>query len=293
MEKSNIAAKIGEQVLRSTVKIHTSTKVHGAGLVISETSGDGRKNFFLATNKHLIGNYTPADGQIHDFFDHISLSLNYSDGSRQKTEIHLRNHGDDNGPAAVLPHPEPYVDVAIVNIPPAAACLNGLELLGLDSSCLAAAETIEHWNIDAGDVVFTLGFLYNIYSQTADYPIAKSGYIVSRIDGAKVIKFDFLDRNKNIVSREIQAKVVLLDGTLGGGTSGGPVVTPRGRRETINLHTGTARTGSKVMPNLVIGMQSPSFVESGISAAFSAEYIIELIHTAHNSQLREEPVRAS
>ncbi|MDD2703587.1 MAG: hypothetical protein PHC33_06255, partial [Candidatus Omnitrophica bacterium] len=77
MEKNWIAPKIGEQVLRSTVKIHTSTKVHGAGLVISKTSGENRKSFFLATNKHLVGNYAPFDGQIHEFFDYISLSLNY------------------------------------------------------------------------------------------------------------------------------------------------------------------------------------------------------------------------
>jgi hypothetical protein len=93
MEKGGIAAKIGEQVLISTVKIHTSTKVHGAGLVVSSSAGENRKTFFLVTNKHLVGNYTLVDGQIHEFFDYISLSLNYADGSQQKADINLKNPG--------------------------------------------------------------------------------------------------------------------------------------------------------------------------------------------------------
>jgi hypothetical protein len=284
MEKSEIAAKIGEQVLRSTVKIHTSTKVHGAGLVISRTAGENRKIFFLVTNKHLVGNYALVDGQIHEFFDYISLSLNYADGSQQKADINLKNHGIENTSSVVIAHPEPYVDVAVVKIPDEAVYRNGQEAVSLESGCLADSAMIREWDIDTGDLVFTLGFLYNIYSQSADYPIAKSGYIASCIGGEKIIKFDFLDRNKNILSREIKAKVILFDGALAGGTSGGPIVTPRGRREMINTRTDTARMGNKAMPNLIIGIQSPSFIESGISVAFSSEYIIELINDiAHSS----------
>jgi hypothetical protein len=280
MERSEIASKIEDLVIKATVKVFTPTKVHGAGLVVVKTDGSGGKIFYLVTNKHLVGNYSLVDGQLHEIFDYISLFLNYADGRQQKVDVSLKNSGGENGHPPVIAHPEPYVDVAVVRLPVAAVNCEGQEAFSLDSVYLATAETIRKWDIDAGDLVFTLGFLYNIYSPSVDYPVAKAGYVASRIDGEKVIKFDFLDRNKNIVSRQIKAKVVLLDGTLAGGTSGGPILTPRGRRELINSRTETARMGTKAMPNLVIGIQSPSFVESGISVAFSSEYVLELINSS-------------
>lgn len=274
---SETVGRIEERVLKATVKIETSARTLGTGFIISRPADGGLRYFFLVTNKHLIGNYTLINGRIDSYYDFITVSVYKKDGSIQKINIPLKDKQGKINIQKVFPYPEPYIDIAIISIADDLGKVRELDHVSFDLSYLATYETLKNLYVDIGDLVFALGYPYDIYSRSNNYPIAKSGYISSKIGEEIIVKLHYEDKNKKVVSYDLKAKAILLDGTLVPGNSGGPIIMPRGRRERTKVDTHEIQFTKKSIENLVIGIQSQSIKEAGISVAFSSEYILELI----------------
>jgi len=282
---SEMVGRIEEGVLKATVRIETSAGTLGTGFIISKPAGDDKRYFFLVTNKHLIGNYLLFDGKVESYYDFIKVFCYKKDGSIQEIDISLKDKQGQINKLKVFPYPEPHIDIAIISIADELEKVRDPDKWSFDLSYLATNEILKNWNIDIGDQVFVLGYPYNIYSKSNNYPIAKSGYISSKIGEELIIMIPHKDKNDKTVMRELKGKIILLDGTLVLGNSGGPVVLPRGRRERTNSDTGRVEFTNISIDNLVVGVQSQSFTKAGISVAFSSEYILELIDTIFkNSQ---------
>ncbi len=279
--EDNIVGRIDETVLRATVKIETSGKTYGTGFIVSKPTDSGGRYLFLVTNKHLVGDYSFLDGCIKSYYDFINVSLYKKDGSIQKIPIALKDKQGKVDRRRAFPYPKPYIDIVVIPVADLFAIVTESDYASFDVSYLATSEILKKWCVDIGDQVFALGYPYDIYSRSNNYPIAKSGYISSKIGKELVVKLPHKNENGKTVSHDLKAKVILLDGTLVAGNSGGPIIVPRGRKETTNVDTNKSAFSNRSIPNFVIGIQSQSLqikgISVGISIAFSSEYILELI----------------
>ncbi len=269
--------RIEEGVLKATVKIETPSGDFGTGFIVSKPAKDDSHYFFLVTNKHLVGKYLLFDGIIKDYYDFITISCYKKDKSIQRINIPLKNSEGKINSLKVFPYPKPHIDIVLISIADDLEKVPDLDKFSFDLSYFATNEVLKKWNIDIGDQVFALGYPYNIYSQSNYYPIAKSGYISSKIGEELFIKVPHKDENDETIFRELKGKIILLDGTLVPGNSGGPIIIPRGRRERSKVGTDDVELTTKSIPNLVIGIQSQSYLKASVSVAFSSEYILELV----------------
>jgi len=269
--------RIKEGLLKATVRIETPTGTSGTGFIISKPSKSDGRYYFLVTNKHLIGDYLLFDGKLDTYYDFIKVYCYKKDGSIQEIDILLKDEEGQINRRKVYPYPEPHIDIALISIADDLEKVRELDKWSFDLSYLATNEILKKWNVDIGDQVLALGYPYNIYSKSNYYPIAKSGYISSKIGEELIITISHTDKNYKKVERELKGKIILLDGTLVQGNSGGPIVVPRGRRERTEANTNEVQFTKESLENLVVGVQSQSFIKAGISIAFSSEYILELI----------------
>lgn len=269
--------RIAEGLLKATVKIETPSGALGTGFIVSKSADGGKRYFFLVTNKHLIGDYLLFDGKIETYYDFIKIYCYKKDGSIQGIDISLKDKGGQLNRLKVFPYPKPHIDIAIISIADDLEKVQELDKWSFDLSYLATNEILKKWNVDIGDQVFALGYPYGIYSKSNYYPIAKSGYIASKIGEELILTIPHKDVNDKVAMRELKGKIVLVDGTLVPGNSGGPVVIPRGRREKTIADTAEVQVTNKSIDNLVIGIQSQSFTSAGISIVFNSEYILELV----------------
>ncbi len=269
--------KIEEEILRATVRIETPAHTSGTGFIISKAAENNMRYFFLVTNKHLIGDYLLFDGRIETFYDFIKIFCYKKNGSAQEIIIPLKDADNQINKQKVFLYPDSHIDIAVISIADDLEKINDLNKSSVDLSYLLNDKTLKDLNIDIGDQVFVLGYPHNIYSKSNNYPIAKSGYIASKIGEELILPIPHKDANDKTVMRQLIGKIILLDGTLVPGNSGGPVVMPHGKRERENLNTNKVEFTTGAVPNLVLGIQSQSWRDAGISIAFSSEYILKLI----------------
>lgn len=271
-------SKIDEMLLRSTVKIMTSANSFGTGFIISCPADNNKRFFFLVTNKHLVGEYSLADGVINNYYEYLVAFLYKKDGTVQKIKIPLKDKEGKLNANRVFLHPQPYIDIVILPIADAFAAVEGIDIVSLDISLLATSNILKNWHVDIGDQIFALGYPFDIYSQSNNYPIAKSGYISSKIGEELIITVNYKDKNGNSIPKQLKGKIILIDGIFVPGNSGGPIFVPRGRREFTERETNKIMQANESIPNFIIGIQSQSLTPAGISFAFSSEYITELIN---------------
>ena len=191
----------------------------GTGFVVSKAivrNGQTNRVSFLVTNKHMVGDWNGADGDISNFYGSLRLFC-YS-----RTEpVILTNLQELVRWKHLLLHPEPKVDIAIVSVLNERVPLQGMSF---DVSRLNAFSDTDP--IGMGDQVFALGYPHGVRSLNNSYPIAKAGY-VSSLTG-EIFRTQLLVANRVGVhtQTEIQGKIFLVDGLLVPGNSGGPVMTP-------------------------------------------------------------------
>ena len=270
--------KIETMALQSTVKIENSNGGIGTGFIVSKAASTGGRYFFLVTNKHLIGEYSLIEGKIKDFYDDVTFFVYRKDGSVQGIRVSLKDKDGKVNIGKVLLYPKPYIDLVVISIADDLIKVADIDMISFDLDYLASNEKLEQWSVNIGDQVFALGYSYNIYSTSNNYPIAKSGYIASKTGEEITVKVHYKDERGTLVSHELKGKLILLDGTFVEGNSGGPIFIPRGRRERTMADTAKVELSTTSAPNLIIGIQSQSLTKAGLSFAFSSEYIIELIN---------------
>lgn len=216
-------------------------------------------NLYLVTNRHVL----EGQSQIYLRFNPVGAS---------PAQEYLLEFGRDRGfPECVL-HPDPEIDLAVVQLDGEILVQDNIQFnYFLSDTHLAAGKALEDIGITEGDFVYVLGFPMGLVGERRSFVIVRQGTI-ARIR-------DYLAG----VSKEI-----LLDCMIFPGNSGGPVVT---KPETTYIE-GTKAPEAAYLIGIVAGFipytetaVSPQtgrprvmFEEnSGLAVVVPVEYLVELV----------------
>jgi len=179
-------------------------------------------------------------------------------------------------------HSDPKIDVAAIALDQELLSTNNIDLVSFDTSFLLPFNKIiseETSGTGLGDQVFALGYPLGITSLNTNYPIAKGGYIASVPGQEFRIDVPTLNRQGQQVKATIQGKIVIVDGLIVPGNSGGPVIIPAETKVRVNPESKQFQYSSMPTQNLVIGIVSTGLGTSGLTAVVSSDYILDLINT--------------
>jgi len=278
---------IDPKVLPIIVKIETISQLSkkkstGTGFVVGReviTDSSTGRVYFLVTNKHMVSDWTLSDGSISNFNKFIDVHFHKSNqmAKTQATRINLLDQQGEVRANVVYAPPDKTVDIAIIFINAALKDLSGFYLPAFDVSFLRPFNAITSINFNIGSQVFVLGYPLGITSLVTNYPIAKFGFIASTPGEEFAIDVNDTNRAGKRAAVRLAGKLLIIDGLIVPGNSGGPVLLPSVIKTRINPETGKWEHWTKASDNQVIGILAGNFGPSGLSYSFSSDYIVEAI----------------
>jgi hypothetical protein len=280
-------SRIEPALLKAVVRVEAPATMHtppsvGTGFIVSRESEaglSGKRSFFLVTNKHVIGDWTLADGDIKEYRPHLSLSM-YGGigGAFTPIAIPLTDAAGVPLSGRLRLAPNPQVDVAVVELSDVPAPAGPpLTFNSFDASYLLPFDRIAASLVGVGDQVFAIGYPHGITSANTSYPLAKAGYLASTPGETFAIIVPTTHRNGITTSVRLEAKLLVVDGLIVPGNSGGPVVLPSELKIRRNPQTGAIEFATKQADNLVLGIVSMGIGSSGLTLCFSSDYVSELL----------------
>lgn len=288
--------RVKQDLLKAVVKIllpsdQSGQRLVGTGFLVSKEitrNGHAFRRTFLVTNKHILGDWNIADGditrynKIEVFFYRTATT---SGRSYEPMEINLT---DQNWKlkGKVQLHPNAKIDLAIIALDEELTPSNRIDLVSFDFSYLLPFDKIIPSYTGLGDQVFAIGYPMGITSLRNNYPIAKSGYLASLPGTELVVETNSKNRKQENVKTKIEGKIILLDGLIVGGNSGSPVIVPAEIKSRVDPQTGSLQWTKEPTKNLVIGIVSSAW--PGLAVVYSSDYILELIDL-HQKEANEKP----
>jgi Trypsin-like peptidase domain len=262
---------IDSNLLKAVVHVRNSHG-HGTGFIVSAKDG---KRWFLVTNKHMVGSWTPCE--FHPY-DSITITF-YSNGPKHFLDRNLNLFRESQSqPRNIIFHPQPYVDIAALEITKEIRSIPNIDLKYFDTSLLKPMDSLSHFAIGIGDPIFALGYPSGIHPLQTYLPIAKSGYIATTIseDNEFIVALPSDSGRDTCISR-IRGKMFLVDGLIIKGNSGGPIVLAR---PVSPFYAGgnLIVEETRVKENYVLGIVSIGYDNTGINIIYSSSYIKELIN---------------
>jgi S1-C subfamily serine protease len=292
----NLPGRVQPELLKAVVKIELPPEENGfiptgTGFLVSrETAINGTtsRRTFLVTNKHVLGDWNAADGDIVNYNDYINVyfyrTVATSGRYYELLKISLK---DKNGKPIrkIKIHANPIIDIAVIALDEELSPSNNIDLFSFDVSYLLPFDKITMWLTGLGDQVFAMGYPLGITSSKNNYPIAKSGYLASLPGEEFLVNFPAVNRKKETIKTKIEGKILVVDGLIVGGNSGGPVVLPIETKVRRDPKTNQLQFATEATKNFVIGIVSSFLGPSGVSIAYSSDYVQELIeqHLSDNS----------
>jgi hypothetical protein len=278
---------IEKAVLDSVVQIITPTGT-GTGFLVGippDKSKDQEYETFLVTNKHILGCWTPLEGNMAPFHDRITLRLYRvkpeSSGPVIDVPVQLKNPDGSLDTSRVALHPDSSVDVAVVSLERRTlfqANFTGTVLIRmLTRDYFKPFQSLRDGFTDIGNVVFALGYPLGITSLLTNRPVAKAGYLAA-VPGEELAfttTWKTCDGKKE-ASVILRGKLLLVDGLIVPGNSGGPVLLPAGESFGQDSTSGQFQI-RMTKNNRIIGIVSGTLGPSGLSVAYSSDYADELI----------------
>lgn len=271
------SSRVDPALLKAVVKLDApatpnSNSVQGTGFIVSPavTNAAGHRLIFIVTNKHIISDWTPADRDICSYRKSLSVTLYGGPGGAYTTiEVPLLDDSDRLLPSACRSHYDESVDVALV-------WLNRADVIGntifnyniFDESYLIYFNNISSQLVGLGDQVFALGYPSGITSLTTSYPIAKSGYLSSNPGETLRLKLPFKNRAGDLRVPEFNGKLLIVDGLIVPGNSGGPVVLPSELKVRRHPTTNILEFSDKQQLNKCIGIVSFGIQQSGLTIVY-------------------------
>jgi len=264
--------KVEENMLKGIINISGK----GTGFLVGRPVPDkeGKSKIYLVTNKHMIGQWSLVDTLIPD--PSLVMFL-YGKGSSAPIIPVQVNLVDKKG--SLLPtvkvHPNPKIDIAVIDITPQLVAIKGLDLAFFDVSYLIPLDSITPQTYTGiGDQVFAIGYPAGITSSKTFRPIIKAGYISSSLSGDLTIYSNWVNRRKQKLKASAEGKFFLVDGLIIGGNSGGPIV--RAKERKFRVIDGQFSYTKGEIPNLILGIVSYGMNNTGISVIYSSDHIIEV-----------------
>jgi hypothetical protein len=280
--------KVSSNFLNTVIRIETApdgaNKIStGTGFLVGPDPGKTGQpdHVFLVTNKHMVGDWNLADGDVKNFHSWLMLFVyapeNAAGQRYTPVRVDLTDRFGKLLKNKVLLHRNPKVDIAAIVInkgtTPALTVLGKTELVPFDH--------ILDYQTGLGDEVFALGYPFGIRSVKSGYPMAKVGHLAS-LPGED-FRLDTTVENrlhqKTVVS--FIGKILIVDGLIVGGNSGGPLITAAGVRTIRDPKSNRLMFSSEPVPNVVIGIVSSTFDGAGLAVVYAADYINEVLATAN------------
>jgi hypothetical protein len=291
----DIAAQTGEipidpQVLPIVVKIETLSErekkpITGTGFIVSreiKLGSETKRISFLVTNKHMVSDWTLADGAVKDFNKYLQVYFYRTDFSPERPTQSLRiSLCDENGKPndnKIQIHSSPSVDVAVVFLQDDLTKATGISVPSFDVSFLLPFHRITSNYINIGSQVFVIGYPLGITSLRNNYPLAKFGYIASTPGEEFAIEIKVSDRKGVEQKVKLTGKILVIDGLIMPGNSGGPVVLSSVVKTRINPESKKWEYVTEPSKNLVIGILTGGFGPSGLSYTYACDYVVETIN---------------
>jgi len=286
-------------LLKAVVRVEAPATAHGApsvatGFIVScpvRPEDEGVRLHFLVTNKHVVGDWTLADGDILEFRKHLDLSL-YGGAGGAFTSVAVQL---TDAAGAPLRHrmrlaESPHVDIAVVSLNDLVpATPTPFSFNTLDPSFLLPFDRIGSWFTGVGDRVFALGYPLGITSARTSYPIAKAGYLAAPPGEPFALQVPTTRRNGVRAAVSLDAKMLIVDGLIVPGNSGGPVILPSELKIRRDPQTKQIQFGTSQTQNFVIGVVSMGIADSGLTICFSSDYVLELVQAFHSELTTPEP----
>ena len=280
-------SRVDPALLATVVKIESQATLHsaaaiGTGFIVScegTWASKQQRLPFLITNKHVVGDWTLADGDILEYRQTIRVSF-YGGAGGAFTPITIQLLKPDGSPLPTRLRlaQDPKVDVVAV-------FLGGVplpegpapRLNSLDTTYLLPFQNITSWATNIGDQVFALGYPLGITSARTSYPIAKVGCLATVPGEVFAIDVPTESRNCTRCSVHLEGKLLVVDGLIVPGNSGGPIVLPSEVKLRIDSATSQFQYLKEMTKNYVIGMVSMGIGQSGLTLAYSSDYLLDLI----------------
>lgn len=263
---------IENRILKTVVNIDEK----GSGFIVLKSNKQNIKQTYLVTNKHMIGQWSLVDKFIPN--KKITVFLYSRDAIDPVIPVVVQISDEEgNLYPYVKIHPNPKIDIAIINITEIVKGTSHLGIKYLDPSYLIKLKDIgSETQSGIGSLVFAIGYPAMITSKNSNLPIIKSGFISSSLTGDLKINTKWKNRENDTINENVEGKYFLVDGLIIGGNSGGPIVHAKERKYRIN-ELGQLEYSSLVIPNLIFGIVSFGIDNTGISVVFAADHIIELL----------------
>jgi hypothetical protein len=252
----------------------------GTGFVVaSEGNGASEKGlYFLVTNKHMIGDWTLADGDILEFRNTLEVSF-YGGVGRSFTPITVPLLDAENHLLSkrLRLADNPNVDVAVVFLNEIMTATGTLKMTGFGTSYLLPFNRMSSYLTGLGDQIFALGYPLGITSARTSHPIAKAGYLATVPGEEFAIDIPSLSRNATHSTTRLEGKLLVVDGLIVAGNSGGPIVLPSELKMRRDPATKEVQLATEQTKNLVIGIVSMGIGDSGLTLAYASDYIVDVI----------------
>jgi len=262
----------------------------GTGFIVSfqviarrETT---RENF-LVTNKHIMSNWSPIDSIATQRVPYIDVTfpskLLSQNAKPQTRRIPLLNTIGATSNGVFLEHTAANVDLCIVFLGHEITSDTSIWITSFDMNMLMPFDSICGWLFNIGSKVFILGYPDGVTSLRTSSPIAKSGYLASIPGEELAIKIKDTNSVGYLTSKVLQGKLLIVDGLIVKGNSGGPVILPSILKTRIDS-SGGWQFWNKASDNFIIGILSGSLGESGLSYVYSSDYLVEAIESFANQR---------
>ena len=280
--------RVQPELLKAVVKIELPPNDKGftptgTGFLVSREAtigGATTRKTFLVTNKHVLGDWNAADGDIVSYNDWINVYFYRTTATSglyyKPLKIFLKDK-DSKAIHKIRIHGNPTIDIALIALDEELSPSNNIDLVSFDVSYLLPFNKITTWFTGLGDQVFAMGYPLGITSLKNNYPIAKSGYLASLPGEEFVVNFPVVNRKNERVSARIEGKILAIDGLIVGGNSGGPVVLPIETKVRRDPKTKQLQFGTEATKSFVIGTVSSVLGPSGVNIAYSSDYVQDLI----------------
>lgn len=281
---------VDPKVLVNVVRVVTFSElihkpVSGSGFIVScgiklgELTGRAK---FLVTNKHMLSDWTLADENISKLNKYIIVHFYSNDpnktGPINPIKIVLRSDEGNLINQNVETHKDDLIDIAIVYLNEDLKGIKNIKVPSFDISYLRPFDSITSMYFNIGSQVFVLGYPHGITSLKNNLPIAKFGFIAST--PGEIFSLELTELNRKGIKELVQltGKLLIIDGLIVPGNSGGPVILPSIIKTRINPETHEWEYMTKPTENLVIGVLAGSFGSSGLSYSYSSDYVVETIN---------------
>jgi len=278
--------RLDPTLLKSVLRIETAPNANGdrkvgGGFLVTATE-DKTGKVFLVTNKHMIGDWNYADGDIQTpqpWIDVFFYRENDPSGQTYRpTKIALLS-GATLDATRVRLHPAPRVDLVIIDITDKVRDqAEHISFTAYAPSYLVQFANIRVQLTDIADEVIALGYPLGIRSMKNNYPIAKIGYLASTPGEEVSVPIKVENRAGAVVSTSIDGKFLIVDGLIVPGNSGGPVVLAGGTRIRRDPTTNQLQFSDRSVKNYVAGVVSYA-LGGGLTVVVSSDYLLELLQS--------------